>query len=71
MGDGIKRIKIIISGYKNQIAKLDGDGARKHQRTVPENKDPEQIGQCPKQQVKYGFIFLQDAIITKVTMVSL
>jgi hypothetical protein len=67
MGDGIERIKIIISGYKNQIAKLDSDGTCKHQCAVPENKDPEQISQCPKQQVKYDFIFLQDAIITKVT----
>jgi len=60
MGNGIKGIKIIISCYKDQVTKLDGYGMGKHQRAVPENKDPEQVGKCPKQQVKYGLILSQD-----------
>lgn len=48
MGDGIQRVKVIICGDKGQVAKLYGNGVRKHQGAVPENKDPEKVGQQPK-----------------------
>ena len=57
--NGVKCIEIVIGGYKYQVAKLDGDGTGKHQRTVPENEDPENVRQRPKQQVQYGLVFLQ------------
>jgi hypothetical protein len=32
----------------------------KHQRTVPENKDPEKVGQQPKRYVIYEFVDFQE-----------
>ncbi len=49
--DIIQRIEIIVGRNKYQVTELDGNGVCKHQRTVPEYEDPEQVGQCPKQQV--------------------
>ena len=52
----IKRIKIKIGRYEYQIAKLNGYRMGKHQRAVPENKDPENIGCKPKNKMICYFI---------------
>jgi hypothetical protein len=49
--NSIRRVKIIIDGDKGQITKLYSDGMGKHQRAIPENKDPEKVSQQPKTNV--------------------
>jgi len=44
----IEGIKIEIGRYEYQVTKLDSYGMGKHQRSISENKNPENISQEPK-----------------------
>jgi hypothetical protein len=53
IGYGIQPVEIIITRNKYQVTKLYGNGMSEHQRAVPENKYPEQVGKQPEYKVIY------------------